>query len=313
MQKSWIQSLGWEDLLEEGMAAHSSILAWRILWTEESGRLQFMGPQRVRLDWITISVGGFPGELVVKNPLANAGNVRDMASIPGSGRSPGGRHGNPLQYSCLEHPIDRGAWRATLHRVAKSQTRLKQLSMHAHTPLSELLFNSMVTAPYFSIQFYLKMYRCQSWTIKKAECWRIDAFKLWWCQRLLRVTWTARRSNQSILKEINSKYSLEGLMLTLHTLATWCEQLTHWKRLWFWEILKAGERGNRGWDGWMASLTPWTWVWANSGRWWKTGKLGVWQSMGWLEDNNKDKYHVMKYGLIMLFIISKEYSLAKID
>ena len=181
MQKSLIQSLGWEDLLEEGMAAHSSILVWRILWTEESGRLQFMGPQRVRLDWITISVGGFPGELVVKNPLANARNVRDMASIPGSGRSPGGRHGNPLQYSCLEHPIDRGAWRATLHRVAKSWTRLKQLSMHAHTPLSGLLFNSMVTDPYFSIQFYLKMYRCQSWTIKKAECWKTDAFKLWWC------------------------------------------------------------------------------------------------------------------------------------
>ena len=50
MQKTWVQSLGWEDLLEEGMAAHSSILAWRILWTEESGRLQFMEPQRVRLD-----------------------------------------------------------------------------------------------------------------------------------------------------------------------------------------------------------------------------------------------------------------------
>ena len=93
----------------------------------------------------------FPGELVVKNPLANAGNVIDMALIPGSGRSPGGRHGNPLQHSCLENPIGRGAWWATLHRVAKSRTLLKQLSMHTHTPLSELLFNSMVIVPYFSI------------------------------------------------------------------------------------------------------------------------------------------------------------------
>ena len=63
--------------------------------------------------------------LVVKNPLANAGDVRDMGSIPGSERSPGGGHGNLLQYSCLENPMDRGPWRATVHRVAKSQTRLK--------------------------------------------------------------------------------------------------------------------------------------------------------------------------------------------
>ena len=62
--------------------------------------------------------------LVVKNP-ANAGNIKDVGLIPGSGRSPGGGHGNPLQYSCLENPMDRGAWRATVYRVAKSQTRLK--------------------------------------------------------------------------------------------------------------------------------------------------------------------------------------------
>ena len=63
--------------------------------------------------------------LVVKNPPANAGNIKDVGLIPGSGRSPGGGHGNPLQYSCLENPMDRGAWRATVYRVAKSQTRLK--------------------------------------------------------------------------------------------------------------------------------------------------------------------------------------------
>ena len=68
--------------------------------------------------------------LIVKNPPANAGDVRDTGSIPGSGRFPVGGHGNPLQYSCLENPLDRGAWWATVHRVAKSQTRLKQHNMH---------------------------------------------------------------------------------------------------------------------------------------------------------------------------------------
>ena len=59
---------------------------------------------------------------MVKNPLASAGDVRDMGLISGSERSPGGGHGNPLQYSCLENPMDRGAWQATVHRIAKSQT-----------------------------------------------------------------------------------------------------------------------------------------------------------------------------------------------
>ena len=74
---------------------------------------------------------GFPGGSVVKNPSANAG---DVGSIPGSGRFPGGRHGNPLQYSYLENPMDGGAWRAIVHRVTKSQTPLKWLSTHTfHT------------------------------------------------------------------------------------------------------------------------------------------------------------------------------------
>ena len=63
--------------------------------------------------------------LVVKNPPANVGDIRDVASVPGSGRSPGEGHGNPLQYSCLDNPMDRGAWRATVHRVTKSQIRNK--------------------------------------------------------------------------------------------------------------------------------------------------------------------------------------------
>ena len=126
------------------------------------------------------------------------------------------------------------------------------------------------------------MYGCKSWTIKEAECQRIDAFELWCWRRLLRVLWTARRSNQSILNEISPEYSLEGLILKLKLLlATWCEELTHWKRPWCWERLKAGEEGvDRGWDGWMASPTWWTWVWASSGSWWWTGKPGVLQFMG---------------------------------
>ena len=67
-------------------------------------------------------IGASQVVLVVKNPLASAGDIRDMGSIPGSERSPGGGHGNPLQYSCLENSMDRGAWWATVHRVAKSQT-----------------------------------------------------------------------------------------------------------------------------------------------------------------------------------------------
>ena len=99
-----------------------------------------------------------------------------------------------------------------------------------------------------TIVFPVVMYGCNSCTIKKAERQRIDAFELWCWRRLLRVPWTARRSNQSILKEISPEYSLEGLMLKpSNTLATWCEELTHWKRSWCWERLKTGGvEDNRG-------------------------------------------------------------------
>ena len=130
--------------------------------------------------------------------------------------------------------------------------------------------------------FPVVMYGCESWTIKEAEHWRIDAFELWCWRRLLRVLWTARRWNQSILKEISPKYSLEGLMLKLKlTLANWWEELTHWKRPWCWEGLKAGGEGDgRGWEGWMTSLIQWTLVWVSSGRAWRVGKPGALQSMG---------------------------------
>ena len=123
------------------------------------------------------------------------------------------------------------------------------------------------------------MYGCESWTIKKAEHWRIDAFELWCWRRLLRVPWTARRSNQSILNEMSPEYLLKGLMLKLKL--QYFGHLTHWKRPWCWERLKAGgEQDDRRWDGWMASPTQWTWVWAISRSWWWTGRPGVLQSVG---------------------------------
>ena len=124
------------------------------------------------------------------------------------------------------------------------------------------------------------MYGCESWTVKKAERWRIDAFELWCWRRHLRVPWTARRSNQSILKEISPGISLEGRSWNSSPLATSCEELTHWKRLWCWEGLEAGEGVDRGWDGWKASPTRWTWVWVNPRSWWWTGRPGVLRFMG---------------------------------
>ena len=135
--------------------------------------------------------------------------------------------------------------------------------------------------------FPVVRYGCESWTVKKAERRRIDAFELWCWRRLLRVPWTARRSNKSILKEISPEYSLEGLMLKLKLqyVATWWEKLTHqlwwWERPWCWERLKVGGEGDdRGWDGWMAWPTQWKRVWVDSGCWWWTGRPGVLQSMG---------------------------------
>ena len=112
----------------------------------------------------------------------------------------------------------------------------------------------------------------------------VYAFKLWCWRRLLRIPWTARRSNQWILKEINPEYLLEALMLKLKLwhfghLMRIADSLE--KRPWCWERLRAGGEGdNRGWVGWLPSSTQWTWVWASSGRWSRTGKPGRLQSMG---------------------------------
>ena len=108
------------------------------------------------------------------------------------------------------------------------------------------------------------------------------AYELWCWRRLLRVPWTARRSNQSILK-ISPGISLEGMMLKLKLqyFGHLMRRVDSLERLWCWEGLGAGGEGDaRGWDGWMASLTRWTWVWVNSGSWWWTGRPGVLRFMG---------------------------------
>ena len=129
--------------------------------------------------------------------------------------------------------------------------------------------------------FPVVMCGCESWTVKKAEHQRIDAFELWCWRRLLRVPWTAKRSNQSILKEISPSIHWKDWcwIWNSNTLATRCKELTPWKRPWCWERLKV-EEGDERWDGWMTLPAQCTWVWANSGSWWWTGKPGRLQSMG---------------------------------
>ena len=130
MQASQAQSLGREDSLEKEIATHSSFIAQRIPWTEEPGRLysswSLKESDATQHKYLYSHIALFSGGLKGKSSACNAG---DLSSIPGSGRSPGEGNGNPIQYSCLENPMDRGASQTTVHGVTKSQT---QLSNDAH-------------------------------------------------------------------------------------------------------------------------------------------------------------------------------------
>ena len=157
------------------------------------------------------------------------------------------------------------------------------LGREVMTNLDSILKSRDITLPtkvhlVKAMVFPVVMYGCESWTIKKAEHWRIDAFELWCWRRLLRVPWTARRSNQSILKEISPQCSLVGLMLKLKLqyfghLMQRADSLE--------KTLRLGNiegRRRRGWQRmrWLvASSTQWTWIWVNSGSWWWTGRPGV--------------------------------------
>ena len=142
------------------------------------------------------------------------------------------------------------------------------------------------------------MYGCESWAIKKAKHWRIDAFELWCWRRLFRVPWASRRSNQSILKEINPDFSLEDLLLKLkfQYLGHLMQRADSLERAnfpyWCWERFRArGAGDDTEWDDWMASPTQWMWLWANSRRQWRTDQdawcasvHGVAKSWTWLSD-----------------------------
>ena len=135
MQETCDQSLGQEDPLEKEMAIHSSIVPWRIPWTEECGGLQSIESQRVGHDLATTSLllpwlsKDFPGGSDGKASVYNSG---DPGLIPGSGRSPGEGNGNPFQYYCQENPMDGGAWYTTGHGIAKSRTRLSNFTSSLH-------------------------------------------------------------------------------------------------------------------------------------------------------------------------------------
>ena len=154
------------------------------------------------------------------------------------------------------------------------------------------------------------LYGCESWTIKEAKHQRIDAFELWCWRRLLRVPSTARRSNQSILKEISPEYYWKDWCWSWNsnTLATWCKELTHLKRPWCWErLMMGGEGGDIEWNCWMASPTQWKWVWVSSRSWWWTGRPGVLQSLGsqrvghkWVTEQNWTDIYMYMYTLFQI-------------
>ena len=136
-----------------------------------------------------------------------------------------------------------------------------------------------------SMVFPVVMYGCESWTIKKAEHWRIDALNYGVREDSLRIPWTERRSNQPILKEISPRCSLEGLMLKLKL--QYFGHLTRRADSSEKTLRAGGEGDDRGWDDWMASPTQYTWVWVNSRSWWWTGRPGVLRFMGSQRDKTE--------------------------
>ena len=172
------------------------------------------------------------------------------------------------RFSLLRLQNDCGWW--LQHEIR----RCLLLRRKAMTNLDSVLKSKDITLPskvhvVKAMVFPVVMYRYKSWTIKKAERWRIDALKLWYWRRLLRVSWTVRRSHQSILKEINPEYSLERMMLKLQYFGylMWrTGSLEKTLMLGKIESRRRGEEIDRGCDGLIASLIQWTWAWANSGR-----------------------------------------------
>ena len=175
------------------------------------------------------------------------------------------------------------SWAPKLLQTVTAAMKLKKclfLGRKAVTNLDSVLKSRDITLPtkvhmVKAMVFPVVMYECESWIIKKAECQRTDAFELWCWRRLLKIPWTARRSNQSTLKGSQPWIFIEK---------TDAEAPVLWppdaKSL---MLGKVEGRRRRGWQrmrGWMASPTQWTWVWMNSGRWWWTGRPGMLRFMG---------------------------------
>ena len=175
-------------------------------------------------------------------------NARDTGSVSGSRRFPGEGNSNPIQYSCLGKPMNRRAWWATVYGVTGVGHDSATKQQWATTPDTVLVQNRRgIKDAYVD----LMLTSFQFCALGISLPWKD------WC-------WSS------------------------DTLATWCKEPTRWKRPWCWERLRAGGEGDdRGWDGWMASLTQWTWVWTNSGRYWRTGfaKRQTWLS-DWITTTN---------------------------
>ena len=204
--------------------------------------------------------------LVVKNLPANAGNARDMNLIPGLGRSPEGGHGNPLHYSCLENPHGKRSL------VGYSTWDSKELKMTKQITTAQWRLILSIFSQVFWLFVYLAWCSCSVTQLcpmlwDSVNCSTPVFSVLHHLPKLAQthVHWVSDTIPPSI-----SPISIPR-----------CEELTHWKRPCCWERRKAeGKEGDRGWDGWMVSLTWWTWVWVSSGGFWWTGRPGVLQSMG---------------------------------
>ena len=163
----------------------------------------------------------------------------------------------------------------------KAMTNLGSILKSSNTTLSRKVCKPICIVT--TMVFPVVIYRCENWTIKKAENQRIDAFELWCWRRLLRVPWTARRSNQSLLKEIFRGIFIGRTDEEAEAPILWPLDGKSWligKDFDAGEVWRQEEKGMTGWDGWMASPSQWTWLWTSSGRWWRTGNPGVLQSMG---------------------------------